>query len=279
MSDLTNSGGYIVRRMLDVDENYTTIPNAYLRDRRLSYKARGILGDLLSHKEGRKVSLKELAGSPDDERDNAEGIAAVRTGVNELERFGYLVRENQKARDSGKYYTVWALTDPTAPLFEMPKKTASQNRTRPDLPFDNRTATASDNRTNKETYLRNLSKETAQAGHSTGEREIEAQRAQPFPVAVAPMASGPENDASGGSLLDADASERYRAHVAQNLADGTTTSRTFDMKASLRRAVEPVDHEMPTPCPKHKFMPCFPNPKTGICPSCGTNYNTGEVAS
>jgi len=248
VSDLTNSGGYIVRRMMSVDAEFHIMPNAFSRDRRLSYKARGILGELMSHAEGRKVSLQELAEDKDDERDHCEGIAAVRTGINELERYGYLVRENRRS-EKGKYGTRWILTEPTVAMFEMPKKAAFDNRTRSDLPFDNRTATAFDNRTNKEHYLRTPVKETAQANHSTGGREIEAQSAQPSLVAGAPeSASGLGRD-------------------------------SFDLVTSLQRASTPPEpDDLPTPCAAHKFMPCMPDKVTGICPDCRTNYATGEVA-
>ncbi|MGG7509425.1 hypothetical protein [Plantibacter sp. YIM 135249] len=142
---------------MSFETHFTQIPNAYLRTRDLSYKAAGVLAHLMSHAPGTEVSLKTLAGDSSDPKDQREGIAAVRTAVEELERHGYLVRQNERG-DKGTYGTKWHLTEPGTPLPGMDDFTAFDNRTRSSTAFDNRTNTAFDNRTHKEHYLRTPSK-------------------------------------------------------------------------------------------------------------------------
>jgi hypothetical protein len=164
--DIRNVGGTLVRRKLSFEANFTQIPNSYVRDKRLSMKARGILGYLMSQANGQEVSLRSLAD--DSEPD---GLASIRSGVEELERHGYLVRENARGK-AGTYGTRWELTEPRKPLFDLVDNTAFENRTRNVTAFENRTNTAFENRTNKEHNLRTLSK-TSQTSHSS-ERSIAA---------------------------------------------------------------------------------------------------------
>ncbi len=96
----------IHRTELHFDRNYTIVPNTWVRDVRLSRKARGLLAELLSHAVGWSVSLEYLVAS------GAEGRDAVRSAIKELEDVGYLTRS--RARDAagrlgGAHY---ALADP-----------------------------------------------------------------------------------------------------------------------------------------------------------------------
>jgi hypothetical protein len=84
----------IIRSSHSFDDNFTQIPNNWLRDQRLSYKARGVLAELLSHRPGWSVSMHQLANGLD-------GIHSIRSAVAELETHGYLVRE--QTRESGRF--------------------------------------------------------------------------------------------------------------------------------------------------------------------------------
>lgn len=87
----------IVRGFIPAVDHFTSVPNEWARDNRLSYRARGILVTLLSHREGWHSSVEAIA------REGVEGRDAVRTAIHELEAVGYLVRE--RGRDEQRKYT------------------------------------------------------------------------------------------------------------------------------------------------------------------------------
>lgn len=90
---------------------FAQIPNDTLRDSRLTYRARGVLGDLLSHAEGWSTSAERLAqGSPAGQ----EGRDSIRKALSELERYGYIARE--KVRDErGRIRTEYVIYEEPQP--------------------------------------------------------------------------------------------------------------------------------------------------------------------
>lgn len=94
------------------DEHFTIIPNATLRDQRLSYTARGVLIELLSHVDGWHVTaddLSEMARRHRGEK-RGEGRRGIRNAFKELVDHGYLVRRRLKD-DSGKFVMVLEVFD------------------------------------------------------------------------------------------------------------------------------------------------------------------------
>lgn len=63
---------------------FLLMPQATVRDSRLSYRARGVLARLLSNADGYKMPSSQLA------KEGGEGRDAIRKSLNELEKFGYL---------------------------------------------------------------------------------------------------------------------------------------------------------------------------------------------
>jgi len=103
----------IVRAEHSFDNHYTQVPNAWLRDKRLSLKAIGLLAQLMSHSVGWNVSIRSLAEA------NGCGLDSIRTAVAELEAAGYLSRV--QARDAGKFAEVmWRTNDPGEPSSDKP---------------------------------------------------------------------------------------------------------------------------------------------------------------
>lgn len=95
----------IIRRATP-SENFTIISNSWLRDERLSWKARGLLCYLASHSVGWATSTRALVNAGPDGRD------AVGSGLRELVRLGYLVR-TQTTDDEGHFGEVtYDLCDP-----------------------------------------------------------------------------------------------------------------------------------------------------------------------
>jgi hypothetical protein len=94
-------------------DSFTQIANALFRDRRISFKAKGIFGLVSTHRDGWRVSVNELARLGPDGRDS------VRAGLAELEKFGYLVRERERRSDGTLGEAVYSITDMPAHLFEL----------------------------------------------------------------------------------------------------------------------------------------------------------------
>ena len=102
-------------------KNWTEISNFVLRDKRLSYRARGILARLLSNADGFAMNADDLAHeSP------CEGRDAVRTALAELQSCGYLQRvksQDEKGRwrtDLFIYDTPQTQTDDGKPVVGSP---------------------------------------------------------------------------------------------------------------------------------------------------------------
>lgn len=115
------------------DDHFTQIPNAWVRDSSISFKARGILAQILSNNPGFELSIRALA------RQNKEGRDAIRSAIQELEVAGYLVRaEGQRNNED-----IWETHDPRR----------SENPTRvvgkPDQGRSDNPATKNNNENNK----------------------------------------------------------------------------------------------------------------------------------
>lgn len=84
--------------------NFTIMSNYHLKDRRLSYKAKGLLSEMLSLPPDWDFTLSGLAAIAND------GVSSVRGAIRELESFGYLVRRqsrNELGRMSVNEYFVY----------------------------------------------------------------------------------------------------------------------------------------------------------------------------
>ncbi|MET9690385.1 hypothetical protein ABZY81_18205 [Streptomyces sp. NPDC006514] len=99
--NLVSYGAGIQRGPMAAD-NFTQIANALFRDRRISFKAKGIFGLISTHRAGFTVTVAALV------RSGTDGKSAVTTGLQELEKFGYLER--------GQWYRI---TDVPAHLFDL----------------------------------------------------------------------------------------------------------------------------------------------------------------
>ena len=81
------------RRPKDHDHPYAQIANSMLEDEDLSFKAKGILAYLLSRSDNWKVYQAQLADLGPD------GETAVRSGIEELMKLGYLERQPHRNED------------------------------------------------------------------------------------------------------------------------------------------------------------------------------------
>ncbi|MFJ8727672.1 hypothetical protein [Streptomyces sp. NPDC093269] len=88
-----------------LQRDFTQIHNRLFRDKRLSFKAKGIFGLISTHRNGYGVTPEWIAAAGTD------GPAAVRTGLRELERYGYLVRQQTRNPDGTLGQMTYSITD------------------------------------------------------------------------------------------------------------------------------------------------------------------------
>lgn len=87
-----------MRVVVDESQPFTRIPNSALRDERLSFRARGLLAYLLSHKDGFPMGADEAS------QHAAEGREATRTAMKELIAAGYVGRVRRQG-EGGRWVT------------------------------------------------------------------------------------------------------------------------------------------------------------------------------
>lgn len=95
----------IYRSRIAFEDHFTQLPNAWMRDPRLSRRARGLLAELMTHREGWVVSVASLT------RGGPEGRDAIMKALQELESHGYLQRKQTKV-DGRFASTDYVITDP-----------------------------------------------------------------------------------------------------------------------------------------------------------------------
>jgi hypothetical protein len=83
----------LIRGHHSFDDHFTQIPNAWLRDPRISLQAKGLLAQLLSHNPGWKISQESLAKA------NGIGRDGMRSILTELTEAGYLSRSEDRLRN------------------------------------------------------------------------------------------------------------------------------------------------------------------------------------
>ena len=102
---------------VEKNSGYTVMSNHHLRNRALSLKAKGLLSQMLSLPEDWDYTLQGLA------RINRESIDAIRTAVWELEKAGYIRREqgrDPKGKMADMVYTIYEQPVLENPVLENP---------------------------------------------------------------------------------------------------------------------------------------------------------------
>lgn len=96
----------ITRPTIHIVDNFSILPNAWVRDKQISRKARGLLAELMSHRPGWEVTLEQLVNA------GPEGRDSIRAGIKELVDAGYL--RVVRTRDEGGHLqgTDYIIQDP-----------------------------------------------------------------------------------------------------------------------------------------------------------------------
>lgn len=106
------------------EEHFTILPNAALRDERLSYRARGVLMELLSRTPDWRTTADDMAKTAKKQRGpKGEGRDAMRGAFAELKAAGYIVVK--KAKGEGGTHTS------ELHVYDTPQDVTSKNAQKP----------------------------------------------------------------------------------------------------------------------------------------------------
>jgi hypothetical protein len=97
--------GMGIRRGVMAGDQFTQIANGLFRDNRMSFKSKGLFGLISTHREGWHMTVADLA------RRGREGVDAVTTGLEELERHGFLQRDRDRNPDGTLGSATYFITD------------------------------------------------------------------------------------------------------------------------------------------------------------------------
>ncbi|GGR04775.1 hypothetical protein [Streptomyces pilosus] len=105
--DLDDGSGFPggIRRGVMAADQFTQIANGLFRDGRLSFKAKGLFGYVSTHRDGWRMTVADLA------RRGRDGEAAVTSGLKELEKHGFLLRERLRNPDGTLGPAAYCITD------------------------------------------------------------------------------------------------------------------------------------------------------------------------
>lgn len=205
------TGGELIREALWFDDGFTTIPNSWARDPRITHQARGLLVQIASHKAGFRISIASLTAGALNGRD------AIQSQLNELQRAGYLQRDTYRDRGMKRYR--YRLRDPHSPVendgqaaFALdgldgknPRSAQSPGNPYPGNPYTGNPST--ENPDTKEELLKNTL--TGSLPEVTTERPVDN---SPASAPVQGQSEAQSARPSGGSAASA---ARYSALIAQ----------------------------------------------------------------
>ncbi|MQB72828.1 primosomal replication protein N [Lactobacillus reuteri] len=139
-------------------DRFLVVDNKIIEDKRLSFKARGLLIYMLSKPDDWKFWTSELV-----KRSAKDGISSIRTALKELETAGYLIRKRERSSKGTFTSQDWILTD--KPTFQPQVEKPHVDKPQVEKPHvDNHTLPNTDFKPN--TDIPNTNKLLADARHS-----------------------------------------------------------------------------------------------------------------
>jgi hypothetical protein len=104
----------IFRQKFKFEKAFVPIPNEWMRDPNISYKAKGLLAYLMSHEPEYRIKFRQIISQSQD------GERSVRAAMTELKNAGYLVTQrttDERGYNAGLNYL---LVDPKNPELQNP---------------------------------------------------------------------------------------------------------------------------------------------------------------
>ena len=191
---------------VEKNKGYTVMSNHHLRNKALSLKAKGLLSQMLSLPEDWDYTLKGLSLI------NRESIDAIRTAVWELERAGYIRREqgrDAKGKMADMVYTIYEQPVLDKPVLENP---VLENPTS-DNPTSDNPASGNPTQLNKEIQRTNLPRKEKLNTDGQSTDSIPFPSLTPAPVEDEAAAAPPERKGTGKDA----AVQIYREILLENI--------------------------------------------------------------
>ena len=134
------------------EKNYTVLDNTFIKDTRLSWKAKGLMTYLLSLPDDWTIHLSEI------EQHATDGKSALRSAINELKEFGYLKAEQKRENNRFAEMVYIIIENPDSPFTDFQQ---TENLQTENLNSENQTLqnTNNDKVLNKQSTDNNIPKE------------------------------------------------------------------------------------------------------------------------
>ena len=245
---------------VEKNRGYTVMSNHHLRNKALSLKAKGLLSQMLSLPEDWDFTLKGLSLI------NRESIDAIRTAVWELERAGYIRREqgrDAKGKMADMVYTIYEQPVLDKPVLENP---VLENPTS-DNPTSDNPASGNPTQLNKEIQRTNLPRKEKLNTDGQSTDSIPFPSLTPAPARNEAAAAPPER--KGTEAKSQSAIEIYRQIIMDNIEyehlcqhvkgiDRETLDEIVDLLVetvcSARKSIRIAGDDYPAELVKSKFM-------------------------
>lgn len=202
------------------EEHFTIFPNALIRDERLSYRARGVLMELLSRPDDWKSTADSLAIHARQKRVKGEGRDAMRGAFAELKAAGYIVVEKGKG-PGGTHTSVLHVHD-------TPQDVTSKNAQKPSSVRGTGNQ-SSDNQASADQSSENQASKRRTGEGSTGERSTEKEE------------SFRDRSALSGSIASDQASDEIEAQQRQREQQLQRSEEELKRRWDLVDALSPED--------------------------------------
>ena len=134
------------------EKNYTVLDNTFIKDTRLSWKAKGLMTYLLSLPDDWTIHLSEI------EQHATDGKSALRSAINELKEFGYLKAEQKRENNRFAEMVYIIIENPDSPLtdFQQTENLQTEKQFTENQPLQN---TNNDKVLNEQSTNNNIPKE------------------------------------------------------------------------------------------------------------------------
>ena len=242
---------------VEKNKGYTVMSNHHLRNKALSLKAKGLLSQMLSLPEDWDYTLKGLSLI------NRESIDAIRTAVWELERAGYIRREqgrDAKGKMADMVYTIYEQPVLDKPVLENP---VLENPTS-DNPTSDNPASGNPTQLNKEIQRTNLPRKEKLNTDGQSTDSIPFPSLTPAPARNEAAAAPPERKGTGKDA----AVQIYREILLENIEydyliqDSSIDREQLDEIVDLmletvctsRKSIRIAGDDYPAELVKSKFM-------------------------